>query len=166
MSQLNTTEAIVEFNRQAGFLNGEPMDALKELAYIFEEAFEGFEDAYVTKDENGEYFKPGDRDYPTARQLGLSLVNSLREAMSAKGFELPSEVAEFDKSIDAIVFHKGKLAKMGLTAAQIDEGIHTVNDANMAKLTAPKDEFGKQMKPDGWVGPEEKLQAILDSRKL
>jgi len=156
---------IYAFNKQAGFLDGTPMDPFKELAYVLEESMEGFENAYVTKDEHGEYFKPGDKEYPTARQLGLSLANSIREAMSAKGFDMPSEVEEFDKSIDSVWFHIGKLLKMGLTTEQIDEGFNAVAKANLSKLSAGKDSLGKQLKPEGWVGPEEALQAILDRRK-
>ena len=157
-------EGIVRFNKEAGLLK-DGMDSFKEAAYIFEEAFEGYEEAYVTSDENGEYFPKGHVNYPTSRQLGLSLVNSIREALSAKGFELPSEVDELDKAIDLIVFSVGKMAKMGLDARQINEAIGIVNDANLMKLGAPKDADGKQLKPDGWVGPEMLLQGILDNRK-
>jgi hypothetical protein len=157
-------EGIVEFNEKAGLLNN-GMDSFNETAYIFEEAFEGYEDAYVLKDEKGNYYPKGHPRYPTSRQLGLSLMNSIREALSAKGFELPSDVAELDKAIDLIVFSVGKMAKMGLTADQIKEAINVVNEANLNKLGGPKDEAGKQLKPEGWVGPEKALQGILDSRK-
>ena len=35
----------------------------------------------------------------------------------------------------------------------------------MRKLEGPKDAKGKQLKPEGWTGPEEALQAILDERQ-
>jgi hypothetical protein len=154
---------IYDFNSKAGLL-GAGMDSFKELAYVLEESFEGYEGAYVTKDENGEYFKPGDKYYPTGRHLGLSLANSIKEAMSAKDMPLPSEVAEVDKSIDAVWFHIGKLSKMGLTPELIEEAFAAVSYANMSKLGGPKDELGKQLKPEGWVGPEKALEEILSRR--
>jgi len=154
---------IYKFNKEAGLLEDE-MDAFKELAYVFEESFEGFEGCYTGHDENGEFYKPGDPEYPTARQLGLSLANSIKDGMAMRGLDMPSEVAEFDKSIDAIWFHIGKLAKMKLTEDQVERGFKAVAECNMAKLSGPKDEHGKQLKPEGWTGPEEKLQAILDER--
>ena len=155
---------IYDFNKQAGLLEDD-MDSFKELAYIFEESFEGLEEAYNTADENGERYKPGDAKYPTARQLGLSLANSIKDSFERNGFPLPTEVQEVDKSIDAVYFHIGKLAKMGLTPDHIDRMFSTVTACNMAKLGGPKDELGKQLKPEGWTGPEEQLQAILDERK-
>jgi DNA-binding transcriptional ArsR family regulator len=154
---------IYEFNKQAGLLDKE-MDSFSELAYVFEEAFEGLEEAYNKMDENGERYKPDSQYYPTARQLGLSLANSIKDSFDRNGFTLPTEVQEFDKSIDAVVFHIGKLAKMGLTTEQIERGFKAVSNCNMNKLTGPKDEHGKQLKPEGWTGPEEELQKILDER--
>ena len=155
---------IYDFNDKAGLLEDD-FDSFKELAYVFEEAFEGYEGAYATLKEDGELAKPGDREYPTARQLGLSLANSIKDAIVRReDLELPTDVMEFDKSIDSVVFHIGKLAKMGLSPAQIARGFKAVSNANMAKLDGPKDEHGKQLKPEGWVGPEEELQRILDER--
>lgn len=156
-------EDVYEFNKRADLLE-DGMDPFKELAYVFEESFEGFEECYNTQDENGDPFKPGDKEYPTARQLGLSLANSIKDAVERRGLEMPSEVAEVDKSIDAMVFHIGKLAKMGLTADQTERLCSVVTGANLRKLDGPKDDHGKQLKPEGWVGPEEDLQKILDER--
>lgn len=161
--QSNLISDIFKFNRDAGFL-GDDMDAFKELAYVLEESFEGFEALYNTMDKDGNPFKPGDKEYPTARQLGLSLANSIKDGMSIRDLELPSEVAEFDKSIDAIWFHIGKLAKMGLSEEQVAQGFDAVAVCNLAKLGGPIDDKGKQLKPEGWTGPEAELQKILDSR--
>jgi len=159
----NLVQDIYDFNSKAGLLNN-GMDSFKELAYVLEESFEGYEEAYNTQDQDGNRFKPGDKEYPKARQLGLSLANSIKDSFARTGLPLPSEVQEFDKSIDAVVFHIGKLAKMRLTASQIEEGFAAVSDCNMAKLTGPKDDLGKQLKPEGWTGPEDRLQSILDKR--
>lgn len=157
-------EDVQEFNERTGLLEGE-MDAFKELAYIFEEAFEGFEECYNTANPDGEFYKPGDKEYPTARTLGLSLTNSLKDAVERRGLEMPSEVSEVDKSIDAMVFHAGKLLKMGLSPDQITRIQDAVTSANLRKLDGPKDEHGKQLKPEGWTGPEPEIQAILDERE-
>jgi len=159
----NLIQGIYDFNSKAGLLEGD-MDAFKELAYVLEESFEGYEEAYNTQDQDGNRFKPGDKEYPKARQLGLSLANSIRDSFTRTGLPLPSEVQEVDKSVDAVVFHIGKLAKMGLSPAQIEEIFSVVSGCNMAKLSGPKDGLGKQLKPDGWTGPEDALQGILDKR--
>ena len=56
------------------------------------------------------------------------------------------------------------MAKLGLNAQQITQAINAVMKANNAKLNCPKDASGKLTKPEGFVGPEEELQAILDKR--
>ena len=157
-------DEIFTFNEKADLL-GNGMDSFKELAYVLEESFEGFEGIYNTADLAGNPFKPGDPEYPTARQLGVSLANSLKDGLDIHDLPQLTDVQEFDKSIDAVVFHIGKLAKMGLTRRQVAEGFSVVAEANMAKVSAPKDSAGKQLKPDGWVGPEDKLQLILNERQ-
>ena len=157
-------KGIVEFNKQAGFIGG-GMDSFKETAYILEEAMEGFEKAFNGMNEEGTPVVPGDPEWITARQWSLSLMNQIHQAFEQRGLAMPTEVEEFDKAIDGIVFNGGRMAKMGLTHEQITHGINIVNERNMAKLGAPKDEHGKQLKPEGWTGPEEELQKILDNRK-
>lgn len=155
---------IIEFNDKAGLLGGE-MDTFLETAYILEEGFEGFEAALNGYDEDGSMITKGHKDFVSARDWALGFMNQVLQAFEIRGLELPSEVAEFDKAIDGVVFNIGKLAKMRLTRDQIVRGFAAVHKANMAKLGGPKDEFGKQLKPEGWVGPEDELQAILDERE-
>jgi len=157
------TQAVLDFNRDAGLL-GKPMDSFAEAAYIFEEAMEGYELALNGADEKGNPITPESTKWVTARQWSLGLCNNLLEAFQSRGLHLPTEVEEFDKSLDAIFFHIGKLGKMRLTASQIAQGMDIVTAANNRKLGAPKDEHGKQLKPEGWKGPEELLQAVLDAR--
>lgn len=153
---MRLVEDIVEFNEKAGLL-GKGMDSFMETAYILEEAVEGYEDVFNM---------PTDPNAPvvTARSWALGFLNQVKEAKENRGLPMPSEVEEFDKAIDGVVFNIGKLAKMNLTVEQIYEGFKVVSECNMAKLTGPKDELGKQLKPEGWTGPEDKLQAILDAR--
>jgi len=159
----NPIEGIIEFNEKAGLLD-KGLDSFNEAAYILEEGIEGFEAAFNGANDDGTMVKPGDKNWVSARQWALSLMNQIHQAFEARNLEMPSEVAEFDKAIDGIVFNVGKLAKMGLTATDIVNGINVVNECNIAKLGGPKDEKGKQLKPENWVGPEKELQQILDLR--
>lgn len=148
---------IYDFNEQAGLL-GNGFDSFLETAYIMEEAIEGYEDAFNM---------PDDPEAPvvTAREFSLSLLNQIREAKEQRNLPMPSEVQELDKAIDGAIFNIGKMAKMGLTVEQIVTAFNIVSAANMSKLSAGKDELGKQLKPKDWVGPEGDLQQLLDSRK-
>lgn len=150
-------EDIYLFNKKAGFL-GKGMDSFMETAYILEEAVEGYEDVFNM---------PEDPNAPvvTARSWALGFLNQVKEAKEARGLPMPEEVDELDKAIDGVVFNIGKMAKMGLSVEQISAAFKIVSDANMAKLGAPKDDLGKQLKPEGWVGPEVKLQELLDARE-
>lgn len=77
-----------------------------------------------------------------------------------------SDVDRLDKACDAIVFAVGSMAKLGLSPSQIHQALNIVMDANQAKTGCPKDAEGKLMKNSKFEGPEEKLQEILDKRKL
>ena len=148
---------IYEFNEKAGLL-GNGMDSFMETAYILEEAVEGYEDVFNM---------PEDPKAPviSARDWAISFLNQVKDAKEARNLPMPTEVAELDKAIDGVVFNIGKMAKMGLSVEQIEEAFKVVSGCNMAKLDGPKDDLGKQLKPEGWTGPEEELQKILDNRK-
>ena len=149
-------QEIYDFNDKAGFL-GNGMDSFLETAYILEEAIEGYEDVFN---------QPEDPKAPvvTARSWALGFLNQVKEAKELRNLPMPSDVDELDKAIDGVVFNIGKMAKMGLSVDQIKEAFHVVSNANMSKLGAPKDELGKQLKPEGWTGPEPELQKLLDNR--
>ena len=159
----NPIAKIYEFNEKAGFL-GKGMDSFIETAYTLEEAIEGFEPAFNASREDGTVIVKGDADFLTARQWSLSLMNSIHEAFEQRNVPMPDEVDELDKAIDLVVFSIGKMAKMGLSQDQIAEAFDVVADANLSKIGAPKDALGKQLKPEGWIAPETKLQEILDRR--
>jgi predicted HAD superfamily Cof-like phosphohydrolase len=74
------------------------------------------------------------------------------------------EVERLDKHLDAIVFCFGSIFKLGLSPQQAAHALEIVMQANMQKLHAGKDEHGKQLKPDSFIGPEAELQKILDKR--
>lgn len=154
---------VAKFNEEAGLL-GNPMDTFAETAYILEEAMEGFEAVFNGAHEDGTPVVPGDPEWVTPRSWSLGLMNQILMGFEQRGLPLPAEVDEFDKAIDGVWFNLGKLLKMGLHPELIQEGFDIVAEANMAKIGGPKDEHGKQLKPEGWVAPETKLQAVLDKR--
>ena len=144
-------QQIYNFNKQAGLLE-KGYDDFLESSFQIEEALEGFE--------------------PPVRDLTLSFdgpKNTSRAIVSwiRRDLELDFEVSDvdrLDKACDAVVFAIGSMAKLGLTPAQIIEAMNIVTEANLQKLSMPKDEHGKLTKPANFIGPESKLQAILDKR--
>ena len=149
-------EDIYAFNKKANLLD-KGMDSFVETAYILEEAIEGYEDVFN---------QPEDPKAPvvTARSWSISFLNQIKDAKEQRNLPMPTEVEEADKAIDGVWFNIGKLAKMGLSIEQIHEMFGVVAACNMAKIGGPKDELGKQLKPEGWTGPEAQLQVILDRR--
>ena len=138
-------DAIYQFNEQAGLLE-QGYNDFSESAYQIEEALEGYEIAQgftVHLD--------------TPKEMSRTIVR-------AQGPFIGTDVDRLDKAIDAIVFAVGSIAKLGLTPTQIREAIEIVTTANLQKLSMPKDEFGKLTKPANFVGPEAKLQKLLDRR--
>ena len=138
-------DAIYQFNEQAGLLE-QGYNDFSESAYQIEEALEGYEIAHgftVHLD--------------TPKEMSRTIVR-------AQGPFVGTDVDRLDKAIDAIVFAVGSIAKLGLTPPQIREAIEIVTTANLQKLSMPKDEFGKLTKPANFVGPETKLQELLDRR--
>jgi len=149
-------EDIYAFNKQSDLL-GKGMDSFMETAYILEEAVEGYEDVFNL---------PEDPNAPvvTARDWALGFLNQVKEAKENRGLPMPSEVAELDKAIDGVVFNIGKMLKMGLSVEQVYEAFSIVSKCNIAKLGGPKDDLGKQLKPEGWEGPEGALELLLQRR--
>ena len=138
-------DAIYQFNEQAGLLE-QGYNDFSESAYQIEEALEGYEIAHgftVHLD--------------TPKEMSRTIVR-------AQGPFIGTDVDRLDKAIDAIVFAVGSIAKLGLTPLQIREAVEIVTTANLQKLSMPKDEFGKLTKPADFVGPETKLQELLDRR--
>ena len=138
-------DAIYQFNEQAGLLE-QGYNDFSESTYQIEEALEGYEIAHgftVHLD--------------TPKEMSRTIVR-------AQGPFIGTDVDRLDKAIDAIVFAVGSIAKLGLTPPQIREAIEIVTTANLQKRSMPKDEFGKLTKPADFVGPEAKLQKLLDRR--
>lgn len=138
-------QEIYDFNKQAGLLENGYNDFL-EASFQIEEALEGFPTHLILPESSSD----------TPKDVSRELIKGLR-------FE-GSDVDRLDKAIDAIVFAVGSIAKLGLTPEQISRAISVVTNANLQKLSMPKDEFGKLTKPADFVGPEVELQKILDER--
>ena len=139
-------DAIYQFNEQAGLLE-QGYNDFSEHAYQIEEALEGYEIAHgftVHLD--------------TPKEMSRTIVR-------AQGPFVGTDVDRLDKAIDAIVFAVGSIAKLGLTPPQIREAIEIVTTANLQKLSNIKvDSNGKLLKDSNFIGPETKLQELLDRR--
>lgn len=151
----NPLQAIVSFNEKAGLLK-EPFNDKKESAYLIEEALESFDVSYLGKII---CLEPNKIDSPKEVARGL-IANTLPLQ------DLLAKEHIVDKYLDAVVFAVGALAKMGLSHQDITHLLNVVTDCNMKKLTVGTDSEGKQLKPDNWVGPEEKIKAYLNSKGL
>ena len=151
----NPLQAIISFNEKAGLLK-DPFNDKKESAYIIEEALESFDVSYLGRII---CLDPSKIDSPKEVARGL-IANTLplKEPLTKEHIA--------DKYLDAIVFAVGALAKMGLTHQDITHLLNVVTDCNMKKLTVGTDSEGKQLKPDDWVGPEERIYSYLDKRSL
>ena len=158
-------QQIYDFNKQAGLLE-KGYDDFLESSFQIEEALEGFtrlqDLANILTDEEQE---DRVRDNPTPKNISRAIVHLAKEGSyyADSTFRI-SDVDRLDKACDAVVFAIGSMAKLGLTPAQIVEAMHIVTEANLQKLSMPKDEHGKLTKPANFIGPESKLQAILDRR--
>jgi predicted HAD superfamily Cof-like phosphohydrolase len=72
-------------------------------------------------------------------------------------------VAMFDALLDLDFVRVGTLGKMGIGPSTQVAGYEAVLQANESKSSV-KNAAGKITKPDNFVGPEPRLQELLDSR--
>lgn len=158
----NTVKAICQFNDKAGLSQRDFNDRL-EASFLIEESLEGFDRLDILA------------EILSKNTLGVKVLSSspkdISRAITAIAMSdecVISDKDRFDKHIDAYVYTTGAMRKLKLTPQQIEAGILVVNQANLKKLGAPKDEHGKLTKPEGWeqFAPEAKLQAILDKRTM
>lgn len=153
---LNPIKEIYNWQVAAG--NAErPYDDFLESSFQIEEALEGFSNNYHLATQLGILEHPG---YTAPKSLSRSIVGYIQH-----NNEQLSDVDRLDKACDAIIFAIGSMAKLGLDHHGITKALNIVNSANKAKLGMPRDEHGKLLKPDNFVGPEVHLQALLDTRK-
>jgi len=141
-------EDICKINKAWGNTPGSYDDALQSSMQI-EEALEGFD-------------TPGHGmtlDSDTPKEMSRHIMTWA----TIEGGAI-SDVDRFDKHLDSIYLNYGALFQLGLTPAQMVEGLQVVHEANLQKLHAPKDDKGKITKPTDFTPPEDRLQAILDAR--
>ena len=152
---MDIIDVIVNFNKDAGLLEKGYSDFL-ESSFQIEEALEGFSFASL---DSALY---GDASITplTAKAMSRGIVNLCYDSTQPL-----ADVNRLDKACDAFVFAVGSMAKLGLTADQIRHSLAIVMHKNMQKLTMPKDQYGKLLKPDNFEGPEPELQRILDQRR-
>jgi uncharacterized Rmd1/YagE family protein len=145
----NPIKTIYKFNLEAGLLDQGYIDE-RECAYPIEEMLEGLVTSELSQS----------LGIPDVGPKGISrhIMHLVSVPMDMR------EVERLDKHLDAIVFCFGSIFKLGLSPQQAAHALEIVMQANMQKLHAGKDEQGKQLKPDSFVGPEAELQKILDKR--
>jgi hypothetical protein len=148
----NPIKSIVLFNKKAGLLESGYDDFL-ESSFQIEEALEGFNNCKFA-----EVFVELSKT-STAKDIARIIV-----ATAIVGDTVMSDVDRLDKACDAVVFAVGSMAKLGLTAHQITAALNAVVKANNQKLSMPKDEYGKLIKPNSFIGPEPELQRILNQK--
>lgn len=147
-------QQIYDFNKQAGLLE-KGYDDFLESSFQIEEALEGFPCTLLHSELPSEVNSP--------KELSRTIVDLARNP------EMPNipDVDRLDKACDAVVFAIGSMAKLGLTPDQIIEAMNIVTEANLQKLSNIKiDSSGKLLKDSSFIGPEERLQEILNERKL
>lgn len=158
-------ELIHRFNVEAGLLE-KGYDDFLESSFQIEEALEGFPVAAllpILENSHPQYSQQPHYGDVKAKHVARAVMTHATDPLKGTYSQL-SDVDRLDKACDSVVFAVGSMAKLGLSPEQITRALNTVMHANFSKLAMPKDSFGKLMKPDNFVGPEDKLQEILDER--
>ena len=146
-------DLVYDFNDKAGLIKA-GYDDFRESAFQIEEALEGFNIAELSRNVT-------DYSYSTdsAKELARYILTNERFT--------GTDVDRLDKACDAIIFAIGSMAKLGLSPEQMRQALDIVANANLAKLSNIKiDSSGKLLKDSSFIGPEERLQEILNERKL
>ena len=160
---------IYDFNLVAGLLQKGYNDFL-ESSFQIEEALEGFSSEAIRQVQETIEISIYPKEMPTYDYSPKGLARTITSCMYYTSEGGPrdivgSDVERLDKACDAVVFAIGSMAKLRLSPDQINRAMRAVTDANLQKLSMPKDAQGKLMKPDNFIGPEVLLQAILDERE-
>ena len=102
----------------------------------------------------------------SAKELDLSvkcLTEELEEFCNAS--REMDYIGQIDAIVDSIYFSIGVLYKLGLTPEQIHACCMAVHSANISKKRGVNAKratgAADAVKPEGWVGPEERIKAIL-----
>ncbi len=153
---LNPIKEIAKWQRDAGNA-AKPYDDFLESSFQIEEALEGLKDIpylQVRLHSEGKSIEELQTPKECSRQIVRLAMMDNKDPLDA--------VDRLDKACDAIIFAIGSMTKLGLDHHAITKALNIVNDANKAKLGMSRDAEGKLLKPEGFVGPEVKLQELLD----
>lgn len=148
---LNPVKLIYKFNKEAGLLDTDYIDE-KECAFPIEEMLEALNTTSLC-------------DTLGTPNANPKLLSRRIMALTSVPMDI-TELDRLDKHLDTIVYSFGSIFKLGLTPQQAIAALEIVAQANMQKLSVGTDDHGKQMKPVNFIGPEERLQALLDKREL
>ena len=138
---INNIKGIHAWNRDSGQLD-KPENRTLESSMLLEEVFEGL----------------GIRNAKAEARAFVAATHSRDDINPV------SDVGWLDHLCDIEFILHGSKCKMGLSPQQDTAATQAVLVANNQKLQAGQDAEGKQQKPEGFVGPEAKLQKILDER--
>jgi predicted HAD superfamily Cof-like phosphohydrolase len=155
----STSSAIIfQFNDKARLLR-QGFNARLEASFQIEEALEGFDLESVV--EHHELY-PDNFGFEGIPHQEMSAKNISRAMLAGVHPKASLSLVEaIDKASDAIVFAYGSLYKLGLSVQQAEDMLAIVADSVLEKVSAPVDEFGKLTKPEGFVGPEERIAEYL-----
>lgn len=167
---INPIEQIHQFNHDAGLVDKGYSDFL-ESSFQIEEALEGFPPTAIKSLQAtivAANYPQGTETYEyNPKGLSRTIISCMYETSDNRLREVDiTDVERLDKACDAVVFAVGSMTKLGLSVDQITRSLNTVMAANFQKLAMPKDSYGKLMKPENFIGPEEYLQKILDERTI
>ncbi len=153
MTTLDIFDLVYDFNDKAGLIKA-GYDDFRESAFQIEEALEGFNIAELSRNVT-------DYSYSTDSTKELARYILTNERFTG------TDVDRLDKACDAIIFAIGSMAKLGLSPEQMRQALDIIANANLAKLSMPKDEYGKLIKPANWeqYAPEAQLQALLNQQR-
>ena len=147
----STSSAIIrEFNAKAGLLQ-RGYHARLEASFQIEEALEGLPLRHIVSALDPAQYMP----YSSAKHLSRKILEHVDSDVRV------TLVEAIDKAADAIVFAYGSLFKLGLSVQQAEDLVTIVSASVMEKVSAPVDEQGKLTKPEGFVGPEERIAEYL-----
>lgn len=155
----STSSAIIfQFNDKARLLR-QGFNARLEASFQIEEALEGFDLESVVEHHE---LNPDNFGFEGIPHQEMSAKNISRAILAGVHPKASLSLVEaIDKAADAIVFAYGSLYKLGLSVQQAEDMIAIVADSVMDKVSAPVDEHGKLTKPEGFVGPEERIAEYL-----
>ena len=155
MTTPDVFDLVYDFNDKAGLIEA-GYDDFRESAFQVEEAIEGLDLYELALFLHGPEY--------TGEVTSKALSRSIIAACCIK--QPVPDVDRLDKACDAIIFAIGSMAKLGLSPEQMRQALDIVAKANLAKLSNIKiDSSGKLLKDSNFIGPEERLQTLLEQRQ-